>query len=341
MKKRKITARLMAFGKKNSVFKIISLVLLTVYLFGYYIKQYCIHNKKRYACIFCTCMVFAISSSFSFDGKDMQETVSEDGITAEYNKHEKMENGGNSMEEVEILEDKDVMEGYENSELEYVTEEDKFSIDEILTAGEAYLEGVSENSVKGQLSSDDWQLVLINKHHSIPDDYTFTLGTIRGGMQCDERIIPELMEMLQAAKEDGVSLIVCSPYRDMNRQQVLFERKIKAYMRQGYSYLEAYQISSQTVTVPGASEHQIGLAIDFLCKGYSSLNEGFADTEGGRWLAAHGHEYGFVLRYPKGKEYITGIEYEPWHYRYVGKEAAAIMTERGLTLEEFIEELSE
>lgn len=149
------------------------------------------------------------------------------------------------------------------------------------------------------------------------------------------------MEMLQAAKEDGVSLIVCSPYRDLNRQQVLFERKIKAYMRQGYSYLEAYQISSQTVTVPGASEHQIGLAIDFLCKGYSSLNEGFENTEGGRWLAAHGHEYGFILRYPKGKEYITGIEYEPWHFRYVGREAAAIMTERELTLEEFVEEINE
>lgn len=334
----------MAFGKKNRVFKIISLILLTVYLVIYYAKQYCVQNKKRYACIFCACVVFAISSSFSFAGNDLEKTVSEGGVMVEYDMPEEVlstEKPGNHIEDAAILEDKDVMEGYENSELEYVTEEDRFSIDEILTAGEEYLGGVSENSVKGQLSSDDWQLVLINKHHSIPDDYAFTLGTIRGEMQCDERIIPELMEMLQAAKEDGVSLIVCSPYRDINRQQILFERKIKAYMRQGYSYLEAYQISSQTVTVPGASEHQIGLAIDFLCKGYSSLNEGFADTEGGRWLAAHAHEYGFVLRYPKGKEYITGIEYEPWHFRYVGREAAAIMTERELTLEEFVEEINE
>ncbi len=336
----------MAFGKKNRVFKIISLVLLTFYLFVYYAKQYCFQNKKRYACIFCACLVFSISSSFSFAENDLKNTVSKDGTTEEYNMPEEVLNtekadNSNSIEDAAILEDKDVMEGYENTELEYVTEEDKFSIDEILTGGEDYLEGVSENSVRGQLSSDDWKLVLINKHHSIPDDYTFTLGTIRGGMQCDERIIPELMEMLQAAKEDGVSLIVCSPYRDLNRQQVLFERKIKAYMRQGYSYLEAYQISSQTVTVPGASEHQIGLAIDFLCKGYSSLNEGFANTEGGKWLAAHGHEYGFILRYPKGKEYITGIEYEPWHFRYVGREAAAIMTERELTLEEFVEEINE
>ncbi|MBD5465232.1 MAG: M15 family metallopeptidase [Lachnospiraceae bacterium] len=341
MKKRKVTAKLMAFGKKNTVFKFISLVLLAVYLFFYYAKQYCIQNRKRYACIFCACLIFAISSSFSFEGKELEGTVVKDGMDTEYDLPKEAVSSGSNMEEVAILEDKDVMEGYENSELEYVTEEDKFSIDEILTAGEGYLESVSENSTKGQLSIDDWQLVLINKHHSIPDDYTFTLGTIKGNMQCDERIIPELMEMLQAAKEDGVSLIICSPYRDLNRQKVLFERKIKAYMRKGYSYLEAYQISSQAVTVPGASEHQIGLAIDFLCKGYSSLNEGFEDTEGGRWLAEHSYEYGFVLRYPKGKEYITGIEYEPWHFRYVGREAAAIMTEEELTLEEFVEQIDE
>lgn len=334
----------MAFGKKNRVFKVISLILLTFYLFIYYTKQYFDQNRKKYACIFCICMVFVISSSFSFTENDLEKKDSGDGMTVAYDmpvEAVETEKPGNNIEAAAILEDKDVMEGYENSELEYVTEEDKFSIDEILTGGEEYLGGVSENSTKGQLSSDDWKLVLINKHHSIPDDYTFTLGTIRGGMQCDERIIPELMEMLQAAKDDGVSLIVCSPYRDLNRQQVLFERKIKAYMRQGYSYMEAYQISSQTVTVPGASEHQIGLAIDFLCKGYSSLNEGFENTEGGKWLAAHGHEYGFILRYPKGKEYITGIEYEPWHFRYVGREAAAIMTERELTLEEFVQEINE
>ncbi|MBR1692858.1 MAG: M15 family metallopeptidase, partial [Lachnospiraceae bacterium] len=150
-------------------------------------------------------------------------------------------------------------------------------------------------------------------------------------------IIPDLLDMLKAARDDGVSLIICSPYRDLNRQEVLFNRKIKAYMKQGMSYLEAYQISSQAVTVPGASEHQLGLAIDFLTNNYSSLNEGFADTPAGKWLAEHGCEYGFILRYPKGKEYITGIEFEPWHYRYVGKEAAMQITQQNLTLEEFVD----
>lgn len=337
LNKRKVTARLMAFGKKNSFCKITSLLLLTIYLVFYYTKQYFAANTKRFSWIGCACVIFIMSSSFSFIENGNAGNNTEELAYANQENEETQEN----IEDVTLLDDKDVMEGYENTELEYVTEEEQFSLDEILTAGEEYTGTVSDNSTKGQLSKDDWQLVLINKHHSIPDDYTFTLGTIKGNMQCDERIIPELMEMLQAAKEDGVSLIICSPYRDINRQQVLFERKIKAYMKQGYSYLEAYQISSQTVTVPGASEHQIGLAIDFLCKGYSSLNEGFEDTEGGRWLAEHSYEYGFILRYPKGKEYITGIEYEPWHFRYVGKEAATIITEDELTLEEFVEELED
>ena len=110
-------------------------------------------------------------------------------------------------------------------------------------------------------------------------------------------------------------------------------------MKQGMSYLEAYQLSSQTVTVPGASEHQIGLAIDFLTDNHSSLNEEFGNTAAGKWLAVHGYEYGFILRYPKDKEYITGIGFEPWHYRYVGKEAAARIQEQNLTLEEFLDTL--
>ena len=91
--------------------------------------------------------------------------------------------------------------------------------------------------------------------------------------------------------------------------------------------------------VPGASEHQLGLAIDIISDNYASLDEGFANTEAGKWLAEHSYEYGFILRYPQGKEYITGVEYEPWHFRYVGKEAAAVITKDGICLEEFIEGL--
>jgi len=103
--------------------------------------------------------------------------------------------------------------------------------------------------------------------------------------------------------------------------------------------MEAYTLASQIVMVPGASEHQLGLALDITSDTYIELLQGFADTEAGKWLAEHCCEYGFVLRYPLGKEDITGVEYEPWHFRYVGKEAATVMTEEGICLEEFMDRL--
>ncbi|MDE6053987.1 MAG: M15 family metallopeptidase [Lachnospiraceae bacterium] len=93
------------------------------------------------------------------------------------------------------------------------------------------------------------------------------------------------------------------------------------------------------MTVPGASEHQIGLALDIVSSTYSGLEIGFCETRAGKWLKEHCDKYGFILRYPEGKEYITGIQYEPWNFQYVGKEAAAQIMERDITLEEFIEEL--
>ena len=186
-------------------------------------------------------------------------------------------------------------------------------------------------------SRDDWQLVLVNKNHPISEDYSFTLGTIKGAMQCDERILGDLYSMIDAAYKDGVNLVICSPYRADERQQMLFDRKVKKYIAQGMSYMEAYRLSGQAVTIPGSSEHQIGLALDIICDGYSSLDAGFGDTLAGKWLAEHCFEYGFVVRYPLGKEDITGIEYEPWHLRYVGKNAANVITEENICLEEFWE----
>ena len=185
---------------------------------------------------------------------------------------------------------------------------------------------------------DDWRLILINKQHPIPDGYTFELETIKDGMQCDKRIISDLLNMMQGAKDDGATLIIRSPYRDLSRQEYLFGRKITLYMGRGMSYMDAYKLASTAVTVPGASEHQIGLALDITSETYLDLNEGFADTLEGQWLAEHSYEYGFILRYPKDKEYITSIEFEPWHFRYVGVEAATIIHNEGITLEEFWQE---
>jgi len=311
-------------------------------------------NVRKYASVLCIIFFFFASTSFTYIN-DEQISTDESGsdhfdFIAQLSEEQLNGFYANGTAQAGVLEE-DGLEGYENAETDY-DESDLASMDEILLDddNEKYMgdaentEGsVSDNDVGSsqKLSRNDWKLILINKHHSIPEGYEFPLGNINASMRCDERIIPDLLEMLKAARNDGVSLIICSPYRDLNRQEALFNRKIKAYMRQGMSYLEAYQISSQAVTVPGSSEHQLGLAIDFLTNNYSSLNEGFADTQAGKWLAEHGCEYGFILRYPKGKEYITGIEYEPWHYRYVGKEAATQIMQQNLTLEEFVDMLDE
>ena len=188
-------------------------------------------------------------------------------------------------------------------------------------------------------ASDEWKLILVNKQIPVPEDYDAELITINGGMQVRKEVAPPLARMLSAAKEDGVSLIICSAYRSYNRQTELFNRKLNKLLANGYTYLDAYRIGSFSVTLPGTSEHQLGMALDIITSGYSTLDSGFEKTEAGIWLNKHCSEYGFILRYPKEKEYVTGITYEPWHFRYVGVEAAKCMTENNLTLEEYLKKI--
>lgn len=353
--KEKMISRFMKYEKKNKwaargflPFLVIAVICLSV-------MDYFLSNGKKHVCVIMTLLFFVMSSSFSFPiFEDMELTqqsmaynVENKMAFLEEKEAEHTASGEVQMIEAsEVLDDSDVLDGYTDTELENMDNIDKYTLDEILEEKDTTAEEVEESD-SGQVEldevvfdKDDWRLLLINKQHPIPEDYTFQLGTIKGSMKCDERIIDDLLSMLQGAKNDGINLVICSPYRDLNRQEVLFNRKIKAYMGKGMTYIEAYKISSQAVTVPGASEHQIGLALDIVCDTYSSLNEGFADTGAGQWLQEHSHEYGFTLRYPKGKEYITSIEYEPWHFRYVGKEAATVMKEKGLCLEEFVGSLS-
>ncbi len=186
---------------------------------------------------------------------------------------------------------------------------------------------------------DDWSLILINKKHHIPDDYEFELETIRGQIKSDVRVIPYVLELVSGAKRDGVTVQICSPYRSDDKQEVLFKKKQKQYMRKGYSEEEAYELASQTIAIPGTSEHQVGLAFDFISDDYKMLDAGFAETKAGKWLKEHAAEYGFILRYPLGKESITEIEFEPWHYRYVGIPAAKEIMKSGLCLEEYVEKI--
>lgn len=318
-------------------------------LFGYDIGLYFAHNGKRYACLFTTLTLFFVSSSFAFPkdmAKEVEEAVLSEQVQQVLVNTDAELSDENIIEPSEIgwIDDDEVSDGTEDDAFMDTDDVDTYSLEEILEDNEMYQEpnrdfGESETLPVTEFDKDDWQLILINKQHPIPDDYTFPLGTIKNNMQCDERIIEDLLLMMQAAKKDGVALIICSPYRDYSRQEILFNRKIDKYMSWGMSYMEAYKKASQTVTVPGASEHQIGLAIDFITNNYTKLNAGFGDTEAGKWLKEHSCEYGFILRYPLGKEYITGIQYEPWHFRYVGKDAAMTITEQEITLEEFVEGL--
>lgn len=188
-----------------------------------------------------------------------------------------------------------------------------------------------------QFDADDWRLILINKTHSIPEDYSVELGTIYGSWTCDKRVIEDLLLLIRDARDAGTGLYIASPYRTSAMQVMLYNNKINKFMNTGMSYLEAYKLAGQAVTIPGTSEHEAGLCFDFLCDSYKSLSEGFENTKAGVWLAENAHKYGFILRYPKDKEYITTIEYEPWHFRYVGVEAATVMYTEGLALEEFWE----
>lgn len=326
--------------KKHYLKLPLGMVLFFV-VFLYDLILFFVYNKKRLSCVFTVIVFCVISSSFAFPTMQKEKGLvagnqSEWAEIQENYDYVPVELG---ISQDEVLDDEDVIVGYNNEELNVQDEIDQFTLDDILEANEVSRGMTESEEYSSTLSVDDWQLVLVNKQHPVPEDYSFTLGTITGSMKCDVRIIDELMAMLEAAKADGIDLVICSPYRDYNRQTVLFERKIDYYMERGYSYLEAYKIASITVTVPGASEHQIGLALDIVSDTYTSLDTGFGKTDAGIWLREHGYEYGFILRYPLGKEYITGIQYEPWHYRYVGKKSATAIMKQGITLEEFLEDL--
>ena len=109
------------------------------------------------------------------------------------------------------------------------------------------------------------------------------------------------------------------------------------WITQGYTPLDAYDETKKSVAVPGTSEHATGLALDITSADYAQLDDAQANTAEAKWFAENCWKYGFILRYPPEKSDVTGIIYEPWHYRYVGKDAAKEITESGMTLEEYLE----
>lgn len=186
-------------------------------------------------------------------------------------------------------------------------------------------------------SRDAELLTLVNPWNTIPDGYEPQLCTLSDGQQLDRRCYDDLMRMLDDCRAAGNSPYICSAYRTWDKQQALFDNKIQRLENEGMDADTARVEAAKVVAVPGTSEHQLGLALDIIDTGYTNLDEGQEDTATQQWLMAHCWDYGFILRYPNGTTDITGIIYEPWHYRYVGRTAAAQIHELGVTFEEYID----
>ena len=186
---------------------------------------------------------------------------------------------------------------------------------------------------------EKWHLHLVNLSHPLPDDYAPELALIEstGYLYYSAQAISYLDAMLDAAINDGVSIFVTSAYRSMSYQQAIYDEEIEYYLNEGYGLVEATNIASSLVAVPGTSEHQLGLATDIVSPDHPWLYESFEDTTAFAWLDENAHKFGFILRFPKDKTEITRIAYEPWHYRFVGEEDAIKIKQLGLCLEEYLD----
>ena len=188
---------------------------------------------------------------------------------------------------------------------------------------------------------ESWSLILVNQSHPIPDDYEIpSLTELANGNAIDSRVYPHLQAMFDDARAQGIYPSITSSYRTTEKQQELMDNKIAEYISAGYDQDAARELAEEWVAIPGTSEHQTGLVCD-ITDYYRELKDSSLElTDTYQWLKAHCAEYGFVVRYPADKsgsaDSITGIIYEPWHFRYVGVEPATYMMQNNLCLEEFL-----
>lgn len=185
--------------------------------------------------------------------------------------------------------------------------------------------------------SEDWKLILVNQSNLVPEEYEVTLAPLGSGHFLDERCYQEFQTMMEDCRAQGLYPLVCSSYRSHQRQKELYNDEVTEFLIEGHLTDESRELAGTSVAVPGTSEHELGLALDIVDVNYQVLDEEQENTPVQIWLKENSWKYGFILRYPNDKSEITGIVYEPWHYRYVGKEAAAEIHEQGICLEEYLE----
>lgn len=182
----------------------------------------------------------------------------------------------------------------------------------------------------------DWKLLLVNQAHPLPANFPVSVKTLPNGQAVDERIYPFLERMLEDARAGGLRPVVCSSYRTQESQAKLFDNKVNKYKQDGFEGEEALARASAWVAAPGTSEHQAGLSVDIVDINNQNLNETQEGTPVSLWLKENCAKYGFIVRYPTDKSNVTGVSYEPWHYRYVGTQAAGEIMSKGITLEEYL-----
>lgn len=184
---------------------------------------------------------------------------------------------------------------------------------------------------------DGWALALVNAGNPLPAGFAVPeLTGLRNGQAIDSRAYPALQRMVDDARGAGLQPLICSSYRTWDTQERLFGQEVQSWLDRGCIWEDAQAQAAVWVAPPGTSEHQLGLAVDIVDISYQILDEGQENTPVQQWLMAHCAEYGFILRYPTGKSALTGISYEPWHYRYVGVQAAKEIMDGGLCLEEYL-----
>jgi D-alanyl-D-alanine carboxypeptidase len=184
----------------------------------------------------------------------------------------------------------------------------------------------------------DWRLLLANPWNPVPEGYDVTLTQLMNGHAVDARCYPDLQEMIDDCRAAGYAPLICSSYRTYEKQKQLFDNRVISVMAQGLSEADAKVEAAKINAVPGTSEHQLGLAVDIVDVNNQNLDESQEKTATQKWLMQNSWKYGFILRYPADKSDVTGIIYEPWHYRYVGKDTAKEIFETDVCLEEYLEQ---
>lgn len=210
-----------------------------------------------------------------------------------------------------------------------------------MATGEVIIDGVACH-----FTSQGKRVIMVNPWNYVPADYEPDLVSLTSahgvqGSQVDRSCYEDLLAMIDDCNKICPKAYVVSSYRSHQMQTDNYNRKVQYYLNQGYGQYAAEAEAATIIAIPGTSEHQLGLAVDIIDTRLWALEWEQAELPAQKWLMENCWKYGFILRYPKDKIDITGIIYEPWHYRYVGKELAKELHDLGLTLEEYIHSLTD